>query len=58
MDSPELSGGEAKVSRQRNRVQPKLGGLIVSIDMDMRRLVRFVAEKNDTARPTVWLATI
>jgi hypothetical protein len=34
---------EAEVPRQGNRLQPELGRQIVSIDMDMRRLIWFMA---------------
>jgi len=45
VDSPKLRGTEAKVSGQRNRVQPELCRLIVAIHMDMGRLVRLMAVK-------------
>src|ERR1017187_7430868 len=45
MDSTKFHRAEAKVSGQRNRVQPELCRLIVAIHMDMGRLVRLMAVK-------------
>jgi len=46
--APEFDRTEAKVERQTDRIQPELCRLIVTVDMDVRRLVRFVTEKIDT----------
>src|SRR6476660_2819214 len=40
---PQFLGREAEVPSQADRLQPELGRHIVSINMDMRRLVGFMA---------------
>jgi len=51
VDSPKLHRTEAKVSGQRNRVQPELCRLIVAIHMDVGRLVQLMAVKIHTVWP-------
>src|ERR1035437_5268132 len=51
VDSPKLHGTEAKVSGQRNRVQPELCRLIVAIHVNMGRLVRLMAVKIQAVWP-------
>ena len=50
VDSPELYGTEAKVPSQRDRVQPEFCRLIVSIHMNVGRLVRLMAVEIHTVR--------
>jgi hypothetical protein len=40
---PQLLGRETKVPRQADRLQLELGRKIIPIDMDMRRLIGFMA---------------
>ena len=51
MDSPKLHRTEAKISGQRNRVQPELRRLIVAIHMHMGRLVWLMAVIIDAVWP-------
>jgi hypothetical protein len=51
VDSPKLDRTEAKISGQRNRVQPELRRLIVAIHMHMGRFVRLMAVKIHAVRP-------
>src|SRR5438105_6379615 len=44
-------GWEAEVPRQADRLQPELGRRIVPIDMDMRRLIGFMAVEVEAVRP-------
>jgi hypothetical protein len=53
VDSPKLRRTEAKISGQRNRVQPELRRLIVAIHMHMGRLLWLKAVKIDAVRPTI-----
>src|SRR5207302_8250744 len=48
---PQLFGREAEVPRQADRLQPELGRPLVSIDMDMRRLIGFMAVEVEAVRP-------
>ena len=43
LNPPHLPGREPEVPREPDRLQPELGREIVPIDMDMRRLMQFVA---------------
>jgi hypothetical protein len=51
VDSPQLHRTEAKVSGQRNRVQPELRRPIVTTHMDVGRLIRLMAVKLHAVRP-------
>jgi hypothetical protein len=53
LNSSQLLGREALVPREVNRLQPKLGRQIVSIDMNVRRLIRFVTVEIEA----VWAAS-
>src|SRR5438067_12872253 len=48
---PQLLGWEAEVPRQADRLQPELGRQIVPIDMNMRRLIGFMAVEVKAVRP-------
>lgn len=56
-----LSRAKSKVAGKRHGVQPKLGRKIVTIDVNVRRFIRFVTEKiepiractQDSRRPSI-----
>jgi hypothetical protein len=50
LNAPELDRGESKVTRQRDRRQPELGRLLVSIPVNMGRLVDVMAHEIDAIR--------
>ena len=50
LDSSQLHGPKAQISGKRYRVQPKLGGIIVAVDMYMRGLCALVAVEVNTVR--------
>lgn len=43
-------GAESQVARQRDRVQPELGRLVVAIDLHVRQFVGFVTVEVDAIR--------
>jgi hypothetical protein len=47
---PQLLGREAEVPRETDRPQPELSRQIVPIDMDVRRLIRFMAVEIEAVR--------
>src|SRR5262249_37836799 len=51
LDPPQLLGRETKVPRESDRLQPELCRQVVPINMDMRRLMGFVAIEVEAIRP-------
>jgi N-acetylglucosamine-6-phosphate deacetylase len=47
---PQLLGREAEVPRETDRLQTELSRQIVPIDMDVRRLIRFMAVEIEAVR--------
>ena len=43
LNPPQLLGRETKVTREADRLQPELRRQIVPVNMDMRRLMEFMA---------------
>ena len=50
LDSPELRRPEPHIVRQPNGFDPELGGRIVSVYVDVRGLIAFVAEEVESIR--------
>ena len=50
LNAAQLNRRESKVTRQRYRGQPELRRIIITIDVDVRRLVHVVADEVDAIR--------
>jgi len=50
LNAPQLNRSESKVTRQRNRRRPELDRLVISIHVDMGRLVDVMAHEIDAIR--------
>jgi hypothetical protein len=51
LDLPNLRGPEAPAGLKPNRVQPELRGPVISLDMNMRRLVPIAGVEEKAIRP-------
>jgi hypothetical protein len=47
---PQIPGREAEVSGEANRLQPELSRQIVPVNVNMRRLIRFMAVEVEAVR--------
>ena len=50
LDPAQLNRRESKVTRQCDRGQPELRRIIITVDVDVRRLVQVVADEVDAIR--------
>src|SRR5207245_9982789 len=50
LDAAQLNRRESKVTRQRNRGQPELRCVIITVDVDVRRLVQVMADEVESIR--------
>ena len=51
LDLPNLRGPEASAGLEPNRIQPELRGAVISLDMNMRRLVPIAGVEEQAIRP-------
>jgi hypothetical protein len=51
LDLVQLIRTKSEIPGERDWRKPEFGGLVISVDMNMRRFVRFVTVKVDPVRP-------